>query len=126
VRFEWGLEAAAKEIVGTDREELTALSGQSFTLYPRSRLTEVQRKVLSMLRRLAGRAGVDGEVHPYILPPNVLGQALGSRIALDVSDQSDGERAIATSLHDTDDATLEHVDAVAQVAARVIASYAMR
>lgn len=132
-RFPWGLEQAARDILGTDREELAALHGQSFTLYPRSQLTTVQRKVLGVLQRLAARAGVAGEVQPYLLPPNVAGQAMGDRIALDVSVLSDGERAIATWLHEaahvlhhTEDATAAHTDAVASVAARVIASYAVR
>jgi hypothetical protein len=133
VRFEWGLAAAAKEIVGTDREELAAVTGAAFTQYPKSRLSEGQRKVLDMLLRLASRAGLKREVQPYVLPPNVKGQAMGDKIALDVSVFGDAQKAIAAWLHeaahvehDTDDATAEHVDAVASVAARVIASYALR
>ncbi len=73
------------------------------------------------------------EVQPYVLPPNVTGQAMGGKIALDVSVLNDGQKAIAAWLHETahiehhtDDATAAHVDAVANVAARVIASYALR
>ena len=77
VRFEWGLQAAAKEIVGTDREELAAVAGAAFTQYPKSRLSDGQRKILDMLLRLAGRAGMNREVHPYMLPPNVAGPGDG-------------------------------------------------
>ena len=133
VRFDWGLEAAAREIVGTDRDELAAVAGAAFTQYPKSRLSDGQRKILDMLLRLAGRAGMNREVHPYMLPPNVLGQAMGDKIALDVSVFGDAQKAIAAWLHEaahvehqTDDATAAHVDAVANVAAKVIASYALR
>ena len=63
----------------------------------------------------------------------ILGQALEGRIALDISVLDDLKDAVATWLHEaahveygTDDATAAHVDAVAQVAARVIVSYAAR
>jgi len=133
VQFDWGLQSAAKEIVGTDREELAAVAGAAFTQFPKSRLSEAQRKILDMLLRLAGRAGMTRDVQPYMLPPNVLGQAMGDKIALDVSVFGDAQKAIAAWLHEaahiehhTDDATAAHVDAVATVAAKVIASYALR
>ena len=133
VHLQWGLEETAKEIIGTDREELAALSGRASTLYPKSRLSAAQRRVLDLVRRLSQRAGIQHEVQPYMLPPSILGQALEGRIALDISVLDDLKDAVATWLHEaahveygTDDATAAHVDAVAQVAARVIVSYAAR
>jgi len=130
VRFALGLEAAAREIIGTDRGELEQLHGQASNAFPRSRLDDVQRKVLDLLKRLSRRAGIDREVCPYTLPPSILSQALGDRIALDVSVLGDMPKAIAAWLHEA--AHAEHgadgatADAVAQVAARVIVSYAAR
>jgi site-specific DNA-cytosine methylase len=58
VHLQWGLEETAKEIIGTDREELAALSGRASTLYPKSRLSAAQRRVLDLVRRLSQRAGI--------------------------------------------------------------------
>ena len=65
VRFEWGLQSAAKEIVGTDREELAAVAGAAFTQYPKSRLSDGQRKILDMLLRLLSLIHISEPTRPY-------------------------------------------------------------
>lgn len=128
VRLRWGLEDAVKEILGTDREELAALAGQASMVYPKSRLSAAQRKVLGLLKRLSQRAGIQREVQPWLLPPGIQGQALGERIMLDVALFDDAAKAIAAWLHEAAraDAGKGDGDAVAQLAARVIVSYASR
>ena len=127
VHFAWGLKAAAQEIIGTDRGELDQLQGQACNAFPKSRLDEAQRRVLGLLKRLAQRANVSREVCPYTLPPGIVSQALGNRIALDVSLLGDAHKAIAAWLHEAAHAEYgAEADAVAQMAARVIVSYAAR
>ena len=127
VHFAWGLKAAAQEIIGTDRGELDQLQGRSSNAFPKSRLDEAQRRVLSLLKRLAQRANVPREVCPYTLPPGIVSQALGNRIALDVSLLGDAQKAVAAWLHEAAHAEYgAEADAVAQMAARVIVSYAAR
>ncbi len=128
VHFHWTLENVAKELLGTDREELAALAGQASLVYPKSRLSAAQRKVLELLKRLSQRAGIEREVQPWILPAGIQGQALGERIMLDVALLDDAAKAIAAWLHEAAraDAGKGDGDAVAQLAARVIVSYAAR
>ncbi len=122
----WGLREAVEKIIGTDREELAALHGKAASAFPKGRLSEAQRRVLNLLKRLAQRAGVQRDVLAYTLPPSVLAQALyGRDIAVDVSVLDDAVRAVAAWLHEAAHAEGgATVDAVAQMSAKIIVSYA--
>jgi len=128
IHLPWGLRQAVEKIIGTDREELAALHGQASHAYPKSRLSEAQRRVLGLVRRLSQRVGVQREVSAYTLPPSILAQALyGQGIALDVSVLDDATQAVAAWLHET--ARVEYgaaADAVARMSAKIIVSYALR
>lgn len=125
--FRWGLSSTVAKLIGTDREELQQLHGQEACPVAPGRLNEAQRRVLSVLKRLARRVRSEQEVRPYTLPTNVLGQGMYAHIALDVSVLGDMEQAIAVWLREATRVEQEPTAAaVAQVAARVIASYAAR
>ena len=128
IHLPWGLRQAAEKIISTDREELAALHGQASSEFPKGRLSEAQRRVLALLKRLAQRAGVQREVLAYTLPPSILAQALyGQDIAVDVSVLDDANKAVAAWLHET--ARVEGgatADAVARMSAKIIVSYAAR
>jgi hypothetical protein len=129
----YGLRDLVADLVGTDAQHVAQIEGKEKVYLPDKKLAEAQVKALKVLRRLARRVGFSGKILGYVLPPDVRGEAHEDSIRISVDRLGDVEKAIATWLYeqarveyDTSDATAEHVDAVADVAARVIASYAVR
>jgi len=123
----------AGSLVGTDQEHVMQMEGAEKIHMPDKKLGDRQRKLIRMLRRLALRIGMDHRVMAYILPDRVLGELANGDVRVSITQLEDAVDAIATWLHEeahkahgTVDATAEMADAVARVAARVIASYATR
>jgi hypothetical protein len=135
-RFEVGgcdLADLAAELVGTDAEHVAEMEGDSRVYMPDKKLGDRQRKYIGMLRRLARRIGVDGKILGYVLPPDVKGESAKDGVRISVGALEDAQKAIEVWLHEqahqefgTPDATAQHAQAIAKVAARVIASYAVR
>jgi len=123
----------AGELVGTDAEHVAEMEGDSRVYMPDRRLGDKQRKYISMLRRLARRIGMDGKILGYVLPPDVKGESAKDGVRISVGQLDNAQKAIEVWLHEqahqefgTPDATAQHATAIAKVAARVIASYAVR
>jgi hypothetical protein len=123
----------AEELVGTDAEHVAQMEGDSRVYMPDKKLGDRQRKYIGMLRRLARRIGIDGQIRGYVLPPEVKGESAKDGVRISVGALDDAQKAIEVWLHEqahqefgTPDATAQHATAIAKVAARVIASYATR
>lgn len=123
----------AGSLIGTDAEHVHQMEGADRIYMPDRKLGDTQLRILKMLRRLGRRIGMDGKVLAYILPEDVRGESYNEDVRVSVSRLNDAEKAIATWLHEqahqehgTLDATAGHAQAIAEVAARVIQSYAMR
>lgn len=128
-----GLKGVVTELVGTDAQYVAEMEGGDRKYLPDKKLPSDKLKVLKMLRRMAKRAGAQGHVFAYILPTDVNGESYKKDIRIGLSVLGNEEEALAVWLHEeahrqynTADATAAHVNAVAKVAARVIASYACR
>jgi hypothetical protein len=123
----------AADLIGTDAEHVRQMEGRDRVYLPDTKLGATQLRVLKMLRRLGRRIGLQGNVLAYILPADVGGEAFNDDVRVSVTRLDKAEQAIATWLHEqahqehgTADATAGHAQAIAEVAARVIASYATR
>lgn len=128
-----GLKGVVSELVGTDAQYVAEMEGGDRKYLPDGKLSAAALKTLKMLRRMAKRIGAKGKVFAYILPDDVNGESYKQDIRISLAKLHDDETALAVWLHEeahrqygTADATAAHVNAVVQVAARVIASYACR
>ena len=128
-----GLANLARELVGSDAEYVQQMEGADNIFQPDRKLPEFQLKNLKTLRRLARRIGKERqEIRAYIMPGAKGKTHRGNiRVATNVLDHL--EDSIATWVHEqahissgTDDATADHVSAVARIGAEVIASYVRR
>lgn len=129
----FGLKGLVQELVGTDADHVAQMEGGDRMYLPDKKLPADKLKTLRMLRRLAKRIGVKGNLFAYLLPDGVYGESYKDDIRISLARLADDEQAIATWLHEeahrqhgTADATAEHSTAIATVAAKVIASYACR
>ncbi|NIV28277.1 MAG: hypothetical protein GWN58_01825 [Anaerolineae bacterium] len=123
----------AADLMGTDAEHVRQMEGKERVYLPDGKLGSTQHRIIRMLRRLGRRIGLDGNVLAYILPEGVGGEAFRDDIRVSVANLEDAESAIAVWLHEkahqehgTEDATAKHADAVAKIAAQVIATYSTR
>lgn len=128
-----GVKDLAKELVGTDAQYVAEMEGSDRKYLPDKKLSADKLKVLKMLRRMAKRIGAKGNVYAYLLPDDVGGESYKDNIRISLANLADEEQALAVWLHEeahrqhgTPDATAAHVNAVARVAAQLIASYACR
>jgi len=123
----------AKMLVGTDTELVTAMSGGVRSHVPESRLANVEKKSLRVVRRLARRIGILEPIDAYALDEGIKGERQGDRIRLSLDVLQDPVTAVETWLHeeghrqaDARDVTPEHAEAIAHLAAQVIVGYATR
>ena len=129
-----GLKGVVAELVGTDAQHVAQMEGGDRMYLPDKKLPADKLKILKMLRRMAKRIGVTrGNVFAYILPAGTHGERHKDDIRISLARLGHDEAALATWIHEeahrqhgTPDATAAHVNAVAQVAAQLIASYACR
>ena len=129
----YGLEQVVEELVGTDAQHVAQLEGKTKVYIPDRKLNAEQLKALSVVRRLARRAGIQGRIAAYILPEGILGETNREDVRMSLLALTDPEKAIGTWLHEeahrmngTADDTAAHATAIAVLAARVIAGYATR
>lgn len=129
----FGLKGIVQELVGTDAQHVAEMEGGDRMYLPDKKLPADKLKTLKMIRRMAKRIGAKGNIFAYILPEDLNGELYKKDIRISLTRLGDDENALATWLHEeahrqygTADVTANHVDAVAKVAAKVIASYACR
>lgn len=129
----FGLKHVVTELVGTDAEYVAMMEGGDRKYLPDNKLSRAALKTLKMLRRMAKRIGVKGNIFAYILPSGVGGECYKEDIRISLAKLNDDEEALAVWLHEeahrqynTPDATAAHVNAVARLAAQIIVTYCRR
>ena len=125
--------SVAEDLVGTDTQYVQEIEGQSETSIPDNKLDQLPLKNLRMVRRLAKRAGFTGKIMAYFMSDGVRASVRNGNIRIAMQVLGDDHQSIASLIHElahiehsTKDATAEHVAAVSDVAAKLIATYASR
>jgi hypothetical protein len=131
--FSYALGRFLRSLVGTDTQYIREIEGQDQVPVPDSQLNSLEKRTLRALRRIVSTARFyDHDVRAFVIPGRD-GFYSGNTIGISRHILSKPESAISTALHemaharfDTPDATADHVRAVSNIAAQVIAGYALR
>jgi len=135
-RIGTNLATTVKDLVGTDAEYVMQMEGKSFVRVNDDELAEQQLSSLKLVRRLAKRYGYDGKVSAFVMPDGVeAAWDNNGTIRLSVQELCSEGKSVACLVHELAhvvcsdvgrDNTSEFNNAVAQVAAALILSYARR